>query len=55
MKSISQNIVRLAFSLVVLGGISLSLVACNTTEGAGKDIRNTGSTIQHSAEDNKPQ
>ncbi len=55
MKSIRQNIVRLAFSLVVLGGMSLSLAACNTTEGAGKDIKNTGSAIQHSAENNKPQ
>ncbi len=55
MKIISQNMIRLALSFIVLGGMSLSLAACNTTEGAGKDIRNTGSAIQHSAQENKPQ
>jgi predicted small secreted protein len=54
MKSITQNIVRLALCATVLGGIGLSLAACNTTEGAGKDIKATGSAIQHSAEDAKP-
>lgn len=54
MKSISHNIVRFALCLTVLGGMSLSLAACNTTEGAGKDIKATGSAIQHSAEDAKP-
>jgi predicted small secreted protein len=41
--------------LVMLGGLSLSLAACNTTEGVGKDVKATGSAIQHSAQDNKPQ
>jgi predicted small secreted protein len=55
MKIIGLNIARLAFGLVVLGGMSLSLAACNTTEGAGKDIKATGNAIQKSAEENKPQ
>ena len=53
--SISQNIVRFAVCLAVLGGLSLSLVACNTTEGAGKDIKATGQAIQNTADQAKPQ
>ena len=45
----------LAFALVVLGPLALPLTACNTTEGAGKDISNTGHAISNTAEQAKPQ
>lgn len=43
--------------LVVLGavgcGIALSLAACNTVEGIGKDVKKAGSAIEGSANKNK--
>jgi predicted small secreted protein len=38
----------------LLSGLSFALAACNTTEGAGKDIKNTGQAIENTADENKP-
>ncbi len=32
----------------------LSLAACNTVEGVGKDVKSTGKAIEHTADDAKP-
>lgn len=37
----------IALALLVLGGFSLS--ACETFEGAGRDIENAGETVQDAA------
>jgi predicted small secreted protein len=43
---------KIIFALgLVLTGLGLS--ACNTTEGFGKDVKNTGETIQDSAREAK--
>ncbi|HTH97101.1 MAG TPA: entericidin A/B family lipoprotein [Stellaceae bacterium] len=55
MAASAAKIARLTFCLAVLAGMTVSLGACNTTEGFGKDVQNTGSSIKHSAQDNKPQ
>ena len=41
--------------LVILLGMSvLSLTACNTVAGAGKDVKATGQAVEKAAEDAKP-
>lgn len=35
---------------LVLAGLGLSLAACNTVEGAGKDIEKAGEAIQDAAD-----
>lgn len=41
--------------LIALLGLSvLSLSACNTVEGAGKDVKATGQAIENTAKDSKP-
>ena len=41
--------------LIALLGLSvLSLSACNTVEGAGKDVKATGQAIENTAKDAKP-
>ena len=44
-----RNIISttMMLTLLVLGGVSLS--ACNTIEGAGQDIENTGEAVQDAA------
>lgn len=37
------------FTLLSLAVMSLGLSACNTIEGAGRDIENTGEAVQDSA------
>jgi predicted small secreted protein len=44
----ARNVVALWFVLA-----SLALAACNTTAGAGKDIKATGKAIEDTAEDAK--
>ncbi|HVS72829.1 MAG TPA: entericidin A/B family lipoprotein [Phycisphaerae bacterium] len=34
---------------LVLAGMSLPFVACNTTKGAGEDMQSAGQSIQNSA------
>jgi predicted small secreted protein len=43
----------LLLSLVTVSVLGLANLACNTTEGAGKDIENAGKDIKHAAQDNK--
>jgi len=33
--------------------LAMALSACNTVEGAGRDIKSTGKAIEKSADDNK--
>ncbi len=41
--------------LGILAALSFSmLTACNTVEGAGKDVKATGSAVEHAADDAKP-
>lgn len=39
--------------LVVIAGASLTLAACNTTAGAGRDIQSAGRGIEGAAEEAK--
>ena len=39
--------------LVVLMGFAFALAACNTVEGAGKDVKAAGQGIEKAAERNK--
>jgi predicted small secreted protein len=44
----------LAFiALVVLGGTSTLLTACNTVAGAGKDVSKAGSEVSEEANEHK--
>lgn len=43
-----------AFLVILLGGSVLSLTACNTVAGAGKDVKATGQAVEKAAEDAKP-
>ncbi len=36
------------FKLLILAGFSLSLVACGTVEGLGKDLKNLGGQLEKS-------
>jgi predicted small secreted protein len=36
--------------LVLLAGIAVSVTACNTIEGAGKEVRNTGQASENDAD-----
>jgi entericidin B len=40
--------------LVVMIGFAYALVACNTIEGAGKDVKAAGAGIEKAAEKSKP-
>ena len=40
-------------ALVVLGGASTFLAACNTVEGAGKDVAKAGSEVSEEANEHK--
>lgn len=44
---------RVALLLGVLGMPALSLAACNTAEGFGKDVERGGEAVQDSAKDVK--
>jgi len=41
-------------ALLALSGIAFGLAACNTVEGAGKDVKATGSAIEKAADSSKP-
>ena len=43
-----------SIAIVILGMFALSLSACNTVEGAGKDVKATGDAVENSAKDAKP-
>ena len=41
--------------LMALVGVSvLALSACNTVEGAGKDVKASGQAVENAAKDSKP-
>jgi predicted small secreted protein len=42
-----------ALALVIITGASALLGACNTTEGAGRDIQSVGRGIEDAADDAK--
>jgi predicted small secreted protein len=48
----SEMIKTLLLALVVMSGC-MSMVACNTTEGAGRDMERAGENIQDAARDAK--
>jgi len=41
-------------ALVALAGFAFGLAACNTVEGAGKDVKATGSAVEKAADQAKP-
>ena len=50
----NDNIKRLlAASFLAVSVASLS--ACNTVEGAGKDVKATGQAVENAAQDSKPE
>jgi predicted small secreted protein len=51
---IMRSKLALAFiALVVLGGASTLLTACNTINGAGKDVSKAGSEVSEEANEHK--
>jgi predicted small secreted protein len=44
---------RKLVTLLALFGVAISLAACNTVEGVGKDVKATGQTIEKAADRNK--
>jgi len=40
-------------ALAVLAGFVVSVTACNTVEGAGKDVKATGQAIENAADKRK--
>ena len=45
---------RLVALFAVLGVVAVALTGCNTIEGAGKDIKATGTAVEKAAEKSKP-
>ncbi len=43
-----------ALAIVLLGMSVITLSACNTVEGAGKDVKATGQAVENAAKDSKP-
>jgi predicted small secreted protein len=43
-----------AILLALIGCSVLALSACNTVEGAGKDVKATGQAVENAAKDSKP-
>ena len=41
-------------ALVVLAGLVVGVSACNTVDGAGKDVKATGQAIENTADKAKP-
>ena len=44
---------RKLLALALLVGVVVSVTACNTVEGAGKDVKATGQAIENSADKRK--
>jgi len=43
-----------AFLMALIGVSVLALSACNTVEGAGKDVKAGGQAVENAAKDAKP-
>jgi len=41
-------------ALAIMAGFAVGLAACNTIEGAGKDVKAAGQGIEKAAEKTKP-
>lgn len=41
-------------ALALVAGIAVAVAACNTIEGAGKDVKATGQAIENAADKVKP-
>jgi predicted small secreted protein len=39
--------------LLAMFAVSMGITACNTVEGAGKDVKSAGSAVEHTADDAK--
>lgn len=48
------NAMKQILAIAVLGMSVLTLSACNTVEGAGKDVKATGQAVENAAKDAKP-
>jgi predicted small secreted protein len=48
-----KGFMKAMVAMLILAGAGVVLSACNTTEGAGKDISSAGHAISNSAEKNK--
>ena len=44
---------RKLLALALLAGVVVSVTACNTVEGAGKDVKATGQAIENAADKRK--
>jgi predicted small secreted protein len=44
---------RKLITLLALVGVAISVAACYTVEGVGKDVKATGQTIEKAADKNK--
>src|ERR1051326_3205565 len=54
LRIIMQSKLAIGFiALVLLGGASTILTACNTVEGAGKDVSKAGSEVSEEAREHK--
>ncbi len=52
---LDARFVRMITASILLGSATMALSACNTTEGFGQDVKNTGQTISNTAQQAKPQ
>jgi predicted small secreted protein len=52
MRTILKGVYATLIAAFMFSG-SAALIGCNTTEGAGKDIKSTGNAIEHAAKDAK--
>ena len=43
-----------AIAAIVIGAVLAMLAGCNTVEGAGKDVKATGSAVERTADKSKP-
>lgn len=53
LSNIRINALRAALLLAILAPLTMTLSACNTTEGFGKDVSNTGDKITDEAREHK--
>lgn len=50
LKSLRTHAATMLLTLLVLGGVGMTVSACNTTAGAGQDLSATGHAVTNSAE-----
>jgi predicted small secreted protein len=55
LSNFTEETLMKTLSIVLLGLFTtLTLSACNTVEGAGKDVKATGAAVEKAAEESKP-